>query len=263
MDPKDHPLWKHRGAAFAILLAASVLAFYATREPLFAAIGALFIVLLFINDALPEKWTKNDAKKSGIELVIAIALAVGLWLALQLVLQTASPIDVVTSCSMLPAFERGDMIIVRGGEIKAPTIRISGRIEDALNSATVTKSPCTLSLAGAAQAAQCTHAVTVEGQTVAANHSNDVIVFEPQPRIYGLIVHRAFARLDNGTDEWFLTKGDNNLGLDQEAVFQAVPRQDVHGAVTLRLPLLGFLKLFLFGQFSEPPGCKALVTGGN
>ncbi len=256
-------MWKHRGTAFAILLAVSVLAFYATREPIFAVTGALFIVLLFINDALPEKWTKKDAKKSGVELVIALALAIGLWLALQFILQTASPIDVVTSCSMLPAFERGDMIIVRGGTINAPTISIPGSIEDALNSATVTKSPCTLSLAGAAQAAQCTYAVTVEGQTVTANHSNDVIVFEPQPRVYGLIVHRAFARLDNGTAEWFLTKGDNNLGLDQESVFEAVPRQDVHGAVTLRIPLLGFLKLFLFGQFSEPQGCKALVAGGN
>lgn len=253
----------NRGSILAALVALFVIVFYVTRNPLFAGLGFVAIILLFVNDALPSKWDAAGVKRAAIELAVALAIALAFWFALQFALGSPSPIDVVTSCSMLPNLERGDMILVRGGAINVPTVAVSGSIEAALHGATVEKDACTLSMAGKPSQQLCTTAVILNGQRVPANRTNDIIVFEPTPRYYGLIVHRAFLRVTNETSEYFLTKGDNNLGADQEGAFSAVPRSDVHGAVAFRIPLLGFLKLFMFGQFAEPPACKALVAAGN
>lgn len=244
-------------------LAACILAFYFTRNPVFSMAGFAAILLLFLFDAAPCKWDAKGVKSSLLELVGAVALAAGAWFVLQFVLSTAAPLDVVTSCSMLPVLERGDFIVVAGREVAAPTVFVDGPVEAALQGATLQKAACTLALKGEQFERACTTGVTVVGKFFAANSSNDVIVFDATPRAYGLVVHRAFLRVVNGTHEFFLTKGDNNLGLDQEAGIGIVPRADVHGAVVMRAPLAGFLKLFLFMQFDEPEGCKVLVTGGN
>lgn len=248
------------------LLITAILLFYLTRQPLFAMAGFALIVLLFFLDAAPQKWDAASVKGSAAELLIALGLALAVWFGLQLALGTSSPLDVVTSCSMLPALERGDLIVVRNDAIDAPTARVAGSIEQVLkeiSASDVQKQACSLSVQGRTQPADCTTGITLRGATYPFNSSNSVIVFEPTPRFYGLIVHRAFLRVSNGTHEYFFTKGDNNLGLDQEAGISLVSRSDVHGRVIARIPFVGFLKLFLFLQFEEPQGCKLLVTGGN
>ncbi|MCX8175329.1 MAG: hypothetical protein N3E51_03935 [Candidatus Micrarchaeota archaeon] len=54
------------------------------------------------------------------ETLFAVFLAVGLWFGLGWVLQTPSPLNAIVSCSMLPNISRGDMVVLAGGEIRAP-----------------------------------------------------------------------------------------------------------------------------------------------
>ncbi len=244
-------------------LALCILAFFATRWAGFSIAGFAAIVLLFLVDASPAEFSKAGIMTSLKELAVAVIIALVAWVALMVILNTASPLDVVTSCSMVPNLQRGDLIIIRNGAINAPTIKVNGSIDAALPKITVSKSPCTLTMAGQSVTQACTSAVNLGSYTQKFNPSNDIVVYEPNPAYYGLIVHRVFVRITNGTDEVYLTKGDNNLGLDQEAQISEVPRSAIQGAVVARIPLVGFLKLFLFMQFDEPQGCKLLVTGGN
>jgi len=77
--------------------------------------------------------------KNILEIAAAIIAVVVLWLVLRAVLQTQNPIDVVPSCSMLPALQRGDMVVLRGvsniSQIHAPMANITeGQFTNLLNS---------------------------------------------------------------------------------------------------------------------------------
>jgi len=67
--------------------------------------------------------------KNILEMVAAVAAVVLLWFLLRALLQTPNPIDVVPSCSMLPALQRGDMVVLRGisniSQIHAPVVNIT------------------------------------------------------------------------------------------------------------------------------------------
>ncbi len=249
--------------ALAGALVLAVGGFSLTRNPAFAVAGFVVLLALVVHDLTPSKWNAKEMKKTAIELVIALALALAVWTGLQVALSNSTPVDVVTSCSMLPNLERGDMIIVQGKTPRTTEIRFSGTLESAEKDLRVVKEPCLLRESGVPVQVACTQAVVYKGKEYALNPENDVIVFDAEPSLYGLIVHRAFARLTNGTDSFYLTKGDNNIGIDQEAGFSPVPQKAVKGVVVSRVPLVGFLKLFLFMQFDEPPGCKQLLAGGE
>jgi hypothetical protein len=256
-------LTTNKAYVLAALLALAVAGFSLTRNPAFAVAGFVILLALVLHDITPSKWNAKELKRTAVELVIALALAIGVWMGLQLVLNNSTPVDVVTSCSMLPNLERGDMIIVQGKEPKTTQINFTGTLADLETQLRVVKEPCILRESGVPVQAACTQAVVYKGRQYPMNPSNDVIVFDAEPRFYGLIVHRAFARLSNGTDSFYLTKGDNNLGIDQEAGFSPVSARAVKGTVVSRVPYVGFLKLFLFMQFDEPQGCKQLLAGGE
>ncbi len=77
--------------------------------------------------------TVNGIKKEGLwrnvlEIVVVIAVVIGVWFAMQFFLATRYPLDVVPSCSMLPTLQRGDMLVLHGvtspAQLKAPIINI-------------------------------------------------------------------------------------------------------------------------------------------
>ena len=238
-------------------LVASLALYVFTKFFLFAfAALAAFLALVFI-DIAPEKWDKKSLVHAGKEVAIAIGAALAIWVILCLVLQTSSPIDVVTSCSMVPVLERGDLIVVQGGQINAPGVNFSGSLPQMYGR----KSPCTIERDGTPSSALCTSAITVNNQSFGFNSSNDVIVYQANPSSYGLIVHRAWLALHDETGKtFFVTKGDNNQVIDYEGGIQFPERSEVHGKVLARIPYVGLLKLFLFGQFEEPQGCKIRVS---
>lgn len=80
---------------------------------------------------------KSGAKKHGwkhevVDTVIALFVAVAIWLGLSLVLNTSSPISAVVSCSMLPELQRGDFILVQGADVDAYDISMSKEELDSL-----------------------------------------------------------------------------------------------------------------------------------
>ncbi len=153
-------------------------------------------------------------------------------------------------------------MVVRGTRPVAVDFEFNGTVEDFLAGVQVRKSPCTLLVGKSPVEAVCTRTLFHDGRELRPVNSSDVIVFDA-PRFKGLVVHRVFSRILNGTNEFFLTKGDNNLGVDQEVGLPPVAPQDVKGVVIARIPSLGFFKLLLFLQFTEPLGCSELLQGGN
>jgi len=254
LEKKENPFLSWGlGAA----LAASLALYVFTKFFLFAFVSlAAFLALVFI-DVAPQKWDKKSIWHAGKEVAIAVGAALAIWVILCVVLQTSSPIDVVTSCSMVPVLERGDLIIVQGGEINAPKVSYSGSMPQMYGQ----KRACTISRDGAPSSSMCTSAVIVDNQSFGFNSSNDVIVYVANPSSYGLIVHRAWLALEDGEGKTvFVTKGDNNQVIDYEGGIAFPERSEVHGKVIARIPYVGLLKLFLFGQFEEPPGCKIRVS---
>lgn len=99
-----------------------------------AALSLIFGALVFIVlIALIVVEIANGVKQQGVwrnvlELVVAVAIVVAIWYGMQFLLGTSTPIDVVPSCSMLPALQRGDMILLQGvnpESITAPTINVT------------------------------------------------------------------------------------------------------------------------------------------
>ncbi|MFH1056323.1 MAG: hypothetical protein V1717_00805 [Candidatus Micrarchaeota archaeon] len=231
------------------LLVLSVAGYVLTQSVLLAFASFALIVLLFFSDfSLDKTWKQNL-----LELFYALVFAIAAWFALGFVLQTDSPMNVVTSCSMLPNLQRGDLVFIRGGVENVPSLNAS--FSD-LGSVQVHKSVC---FAGT-QPWPCTDYAIVANQTVFENRSNDIIVFDPKPTGPGLLIHMAFAKINTEDGAFFLTKGDNNPVLDQENHrFYFVSEKDVKGRVFLTIPFVGYLKLLLFLQFEVPAGCDSVL----
>lgn len=240
---------------FLGMLVVSFILFVITRHVIFSITIFVSLILLFLQDIIPKEKNVNGVRKDILELIYALDVALICWVLLILLLKTAYPIDVITSCSMLPKYERGDMIFLQGGEIRVPTARF-----DHLPSMQVKKELCTVEgRNGEKNFTFCTTAVILDGKEYLEDENSDVIVYEPNPSYYGLIIHRAFLKLEVMNETYYLTKGDNNPSLDQEAGIQWVSPEQVHGKVIARIPYVGFFKLFLFMQFNEPKGCEYLI----
>ncbi|MBI2445388.1 hypothetical protein HYV43_03305 [Candidatus Micrarchaeota archaeon] len=202
------------------------------------------------------------------ELLTSFAIALGAWIALSLLLNTTSPINIITSCSMLPDFERGDLIFLQGADSVTPTLSTPLRLQSAqylpaevtVQGQTVARiyqptadgqaafqprfSTCArqpLDKSKTAQDQVCLKSIGVQGTDVSILASPDVVVFDSNTSA-GLIIHRAFSVLNASDGPFLLTKGDNNNFLDQQSGFQLIPYRTA-GRVLLNLPLLGALTL--------------------
>lgn len=211
---------------------------------LFGLATFVSIAWLLAQDFVPDRKAEESASSTVRELAVSLGAAVGLWILLCVALNTSKPINVVTSCSMLPVLHRGDLVFLQGGHFAAPAAGISSP----LRTADLVYGNCTRTFAsGVSEAIPCTLGVNLSGRTVpASNMQNDIIVFEPSPAYYGLIIHRAVAVLDYQNESMVLTKGDNNAVLDQQAGMRAVSPKSVDGRVVFVVPGLGYLKIFIF-----------------
>ncbi|MFQ6080986.1 MAG: signal peptidase I [Candidatus Bathyarchaeia archaeon] len=79
----------------------------------------------------------------------------------------------------------------------------------------------------------------------AAPETGDIIVFRKPTDASEFIVHRAIDKIYRGESWFFKTKGDNNRGSDP----WEVPENYVIGKVIGRVPLLGYLKIFMGGPW--------------
>ncbi len=238
----------------------AVAAYATTKFVGFAYASLLLLLFLFLRDAMPSGADKKSIGNSVFELVVALVAALALWYGLGFILQTPTPIDVVTSCSMLPALDRGDLIILQGGGINAREAVLSRSIS--LRDFTYVDCKVRELDSGTERDAKCASGLTVDGVNVPFDKDGDIVVYEPvNPyRNLGLIVHRAVLKMHFKGETYYLIKGDNNLGPDiPDISIDAAKMENIKGRVILRVPWLGYLKLFLSLQFNEPDNCRILV----
>ncbi len=116
---------------YIILIMMFVLYLFTQGTPALSVIFGIVAFVLIIILLAAEIF--NGIEESGfmrnvLEIVVAIIIVIGIWFLLRIILNTAYPLDVVPSCSMLPALHRGDMILVQGvgpSGINAPIVNIT------------------------------------------------------------------------------------------------------------------------------------------
>ncbi len=119
-----------------IIIILGTLALYIVANSVFTSGWAALIPLLLAGLVVIELVffvaleVKQGVKKHGwkheiVDTVIAILIAVLLWLGASYILNTSTPVSGVVSCSMLPNLERGDFIIVQGADSIAYEISMS------------------------------------------------------------------------------------------------------------------------------------------
>ncbi|MBI5228552.1 hypothetical protein HY991_00465 [Candidatus Micrarchaeota archaeon] len=269
------------GNAALALLVLSFALYLLTKEVAFAVLIFLGLVLLFALDIVPKKWDHEGIRDSILELVYALDVALAGWFVIIAALGTTTPIDVVTSCSMLPVLERGDMIVLKGGYVEAQTIRFNGdfsKVRFAAKELPFSEDKAVQLYAPVLDDKElfelnagrcdwegtivpCLKSISYEGKTFLRNASDEIIVYGalPKEKGYGLIIHRVFLKIvaDDGT--YYLTWGDNNQFPDQLYGIEPVKENHAHGKILYRIPYLGYLKLFLFMQFLDPSGCEHIL----
>ena len=99
--------------ALYALLAALIIAYAITGSALVGLAALLSIAAIFYYE-IRHSFKTEGARKSVIDIAMAIGAALLVWLAMIFFLHTAAPIDAVSSCSMLPALQRGDIVVLSG-----------------------------------------------------------------------------------------------------------------------------------------------------
>ncbi len=247
----------------ALGLIISVALYVNTNWFAFGVISLLLLLALFLKDALPSTMDSKGIKGSLYELGIALVAALAVWYGLGFILQTPTPIDVVTSCSMVPALERGDLIIIQGGEINAKELIIDQQI----NFQDFVRTDCILreKTTNISRKEQCTIGLKIDDEVQYFDKEGDIVVYEPKNalRDVGLVVHRVVMKLNFNGETFYLIKGDNNPGPDLFGISNDfAKREQIKGKTILRIPYIGYLKLFLSFQFEEPTNCKYNIEGG-
>lgn len=114
-----------------VIFAVSVLLYILLQgSPFDSLFGFISLVLIIIIVAMEFviSGKQEGYRKSVIEVLIAIVIIVVLWFSLRFMLNTNDPVDVVPSCSMLPALQRGDLIVLHGvnaQSLKAPIVNVT------------------------------------------------------------------------------------------------------------------------------------------
>lgn len=236
-------------------LVLSVVLFALTQHPLLALVALAFLAgVLYVEFQYTQNWQ---------ELVASAGIALSAWLLLSFLLNTASPINIITSCSMLPEYERGDLIFLYGGTPHAPTVQVPSALGDAkyvpaevqLQGQTVARvlepyangqplfepiiSTCQRENADGNRTTVCLKGINIQNQTIHVLESNTVSVFDSKT-FAGFIVHRLFAVLEAPDGTYYLTKGDNNPFLDQQSGFALIPAKTAD-RVLLNMPIFGVL----------------------
>ena len=85
----------------------------------------VFELIYFVGIEIKQGVKKHGWKHEVVDTLIAVFIAVLLWVGASIILNTDTPVSAVASCSMLPNLERGDFIIVQGADVEAYHISMS------------------------------------------------------------------------------------------------------------------------------------------
>lgn len=163
---------------------------------------------------------KNTRVKIIILIVVIVASVLAFWFGLKAVLKTDHPLIAVTSVNMEPTLKVGDLIVVQGG----------------LDGSEIKAAPAP------------------EGE---------IIVFYNPSDLSNLVVQRATDKFPRDDTCYFNTTGDHNIGSDNwegGPDCWDVPMENVVGKVVWRVPLLGYVSLFIQWIFGTLTGMLILIT---
>ncbi len=110
-----------------------------------------------------------------------------------------------------------------------------------------------------------TTSITIANTTITGDHNNSIVVYQtvPQDSFFkdgdSYVVHRVYAIINANGSYYFLTKGDNNPGLDMQYENLPANQSNIEGKVIATIPYIGYLKLILSGTISQPEGCNSTL----
>ena len=99
-----------------------------------AGLLMVFIVAWEFYAGVKEGGLKSELKNTAIAILVALVV----WFGSGIMLATPTPINAIVSCSMRPAYERGDMVFLKGGDIKTAYFDYNGPTSDINSSAVIT-----------------------------------------------------------------------------------------------------------------------------
>ena len=275
-----------RTNALLYLMVILFVLFILTKNPIVGILAGLTFISIFIVDIMSGA-EEHGWKEELIGIAKAAGVAIVFWILIIVLMDSSTPISGIVTCSMLPRYDRGDMILLHGirnfSEINAPVIEMTedefagiyGRENVACGQMGPLEYLCSqncqrLKRDGSPLGTEtlCAVGLGYKGQEIHENYSNDVIVYTPKPYGYNSplqgmdIIHRVFAKIKVGDKYYFMTKGDNNPVFDSYW-FSIIPEQDVKGKVVVRIPFLGYFKLFITPAFYagmgvDPAGCEKI-----
>ena len=122
IDPKSLGILAEQKYLYGAIILFFAL-YFTTGSMLFGlliGLGILWLVVLETWVGVHEHGIKNELKELGVALLLAAAA----WFGAGFVLHTASPLNAIVSCSMLPHIQRGDMVVLSGDRINAQVVGV-------------------------------------------------------------------------------------------------------------------------------------------
>ncbi|MCC7570441.1 hypothetical protein KO465_03785 [Candidatus Micrarchaeota archaeon] len=100
-----------------ILFVLVLVLFVLVRQNVLGLMLGLIFIVMVAEDVI--KGLLKDGVKSEIkELLIGILIAIAVLYGISFLLNTSTPISAVVTCSMVPQLDRGDMVLIRGTDVK-------------------------------------------------------------------------------------------------------------------------------------------------
>jgi len=96
-----------------ILFFASI-ALYAVTSNFICGIITILLFILILYYEVKSSLASAGMRRSIIDIGSAVGAAILVWILLIFLLRTSAPVDAVSSCSMLPALHRGDLVVLQG-----------------------------------------------------------------------------------------------------------------------------------------------------
>jgi len=222
------------------------------------------------SDLLLEKINpgKNEAVNWAVYFVTAFVSALLLYAVLGLIFQSPSPMVIVVSESMDPAFHRGDVMVLSGwliSDLKAETVELPMQI-DGLNLGEYATTICSVEgqeffIECRSLAEEMSDGIFAREQVEAkaiyfplidkeipVTKDGDVVVYFSKS--HGIpVIHRAVAKIQAEDGLFILTKGDSKMNsfVDQDTSLapSAARVDELHGKAIFMIPWIGYVKLIL------------------
>lgn len=229
----------------------------------------------------PSKEIKWRIFDLGISLFIYLSYAYLIYFLIGIILQSPTPIVIVTSGSMEPVINRGDIIFIQGvsaDALNSPRVDMTQSVNEKYVREFATlnyEDNGTCSLKVNSDGLKYIDCPSLENFTIMTGVSSpvtvdisedkDIIVYTDD--VSGEdIIHRAQVKMYTPDGVYLITKGDNvetNKTIDQDCNIYSImgepkllcalnpypiPMEKIRGKYLFKIPYLGYLKLWLFGR---------------